>query len=51
MAKRIGSFIIFALLTFITIGIYPIYFYFTRTKERNELLAEILAELKSQPKA
>lgn len=45
MAKRLGNFIIFLLLTAITVGLYPLYFMVTMTKERNELLAEISQKL------
>jgi hypothetical protein len=44
MAKRIGNFIIFLLLSVVTFGMYPLFFMVTLTKERNELLAGILAE-------
>ncbi|NBV73112.1 DUF4234 domain-containing protein [bacterium] len=39
-------FIRFLLLTFITFGIYPLYFYVTRQEETNELLKEMLIELR-----
>ena len=45
MATRIGNFIIFALLTIVTAGLYPLYFMVTRTKERNELLEKVLIEV------
>lgn len=48
MAQRLGNFLIFVLLCIVTVGIYPLYFYVTRTQEQNELLAEILAELKNK---
>lgn len=45
MAQRLGNFIIFIILTIITVGLYPIYFSITYTKERNELLEKILVEV------
>jgi len=45
MATRIGNFLIFVLLSIITIGLYPIYFWVTLTKERNELLEKILIQV------
>jgi hypothetical protein len=38
MAMRLGNFVIFLLLTVITLGLYPFYFYVTRTQEQNDLL-------------
>jgi len=48
MAQRLGNFLIFVLLCVITLGIYPVYFYVTRTQEQNELLAEMLKELQKK---
>ena len=48
MAKRLGDFIIFVVLSVITLGFYPIYFWVTRTKERNDLLAEILVATRNR---
>ena len=48
MAKRLGNFVIFVVLTIITFGLYPFYFYMTRVQEQNELLRDILVELKTQ---
>ena len=45
MAARLGNFIIFLILTIITIGIYPLYFFVTRQQENTELLTEIRDEL------
>lgn len=39
-------FIRFLLLSLITFGIYPLYFYVTRQEETNELLKEMLIELR-----
>ncbi len=39
-------FIRFLLLSLITFGIYPLYFYVTRQEETNELLKEMLVELR-----
>ena len=38
MAQRLGNFVIFVLLCILTLGLYPIYFYVTRTQENSELL-------------
>lgn len=46
MAARLGNFIIFLILTVITLGIYPLYFFVTRQQETIELLKEIRDELK-----
>ena len=48
MAKRLGDFIIFVVLSVITFGFYPIYFWVTLTKERNDLLAEILVATRNR---
>lgn len=48
MAERIGNFVVFLVLTLITLGIYPLYFYVTRTQENIELLTEIRDELVDQ---
>jgi hypothetical protein len=45
MATRIGNFIVFLLLTLLTLGLYPLYFWITLTKERNELLEKILVQV------
>ena len=45
MAARLGNFIIFLILTVITLGIYPLYFFVTRQQENTELLKEIRDEL------
>ena len=41
-------FIKFLLLTLITFGTYPLYFYVTRQERTNELLQEILDKLKKK---
>ena len=41
-------FIKFLLLSLITFGIYPLYFYVTRQERTNELLEEILEKLKKK---
>ena len=46
MAGRLGNFIIFLILTVITLGIYPLYFFVTRQQENTDLLKEIRDELK-----
>ena len=45
MASRIGNFIIFLILSILTLGIYPLYFFVTRQQENTELLKEIRDEL------
>ena len=51
MAARIGNFIIFLILSLVTLGIYPLYFFVTRQQENTELLKEILDEIKKQNSA
>mgnify|MGYP001312968939 FL=1 len=46
MAARLGNFIIFLILTVITLGIYPLYFFVTRQQENTDWLKEIRDELK-----
>ena len=46
MTARLGNFIIFLILTVITLGIYPLYFFVTRQQENTDLLKEIRDELK-----
>ena len=41
-------FIKFLLLSLVTFGIYPLYFYVTRQEETNELLKEIIEQLKKR---
>ena len=50
MAERIGNFVVFLVLILITLGIYPLYFYVTRTQENISLLTEIRDELIDQRK-
>jgi len=45
MKNRIANFIVFLLLTLLTLGLYPVYFWITLTKERNELLEKILVQV------
>ena len=45
MAARLGNFIIFLILSVITLGIYPLYFFVTRQQDNTELLKEIRDEL------
>ena len=51
MAARIGNFIIFLILSLVTLGIYPLYCFVTRQQENTELLKEILDEIKKQNSA
>jgi len=48
MAARIGNFIIFLILSVLTLGIYPLYFFVTRQQENTELLKEIRDELQKR---
>ena len=48
MAARLGNFIIFLILTVITLGIYPLYFFVTRQQANTELLKEIRDELQKR---
>ena len=46
MLARLGNFLIFVVLTIITIGLYPLFFFVTRQQETVELLKDIKEELK-----
>jgi NADH:ubiquinone oxidoreductase subunit 4 (subunit M) len=46
VAARLGNFIIFLILTIITLGLYPLFFFVTRQQETVSLLTEIRDELK-----
>ena len=46
MPARLGNFLIFVVLTIITIGFYPLFFFVTRQQETVELLKDIKEELK-----
>ena len=46
MSARLGNFLIFVVLTIITIGLYPLFFFVTRQQETVELLKDIKEELK-----
>ena len=48
MASRLGNFISFLILTVITLGIYPLYFFVTRQQENTELLKEIIDALQQK---
>ncbi len=45
-AERIGHFVLFVVLTVITLGLYPLYFAITTTRENNVLLREIRDSLR-----
>ena len=45
MPARLGNFLIFVVLTIITIGLYPLFFFVTRQQETVELLKDIKEEL------
>jgi len=46
MPARLGNFLIFVVLTIITIGLYPLFFFVTIQQETVELLKDIKEELK-----
>ena len=46
MPARLVNFLIFVVLTIITIGLYPLFFFVTRQQETVELLKDIKEELK-----
>ena len=46
MPACLGNFLIFVVLTIITIGLYPLFFFVTRQQETVEILREINKELK-----
>ena len=46
MPARLENFLIFIVLTIITIGLYPLFFFVTRQQETVELLKDIKEELK-----
>ena len=46
MAARLGNFIIFLILSIISLGIYPLFFFVTRQQETVALLTEIRDGLK-----
>jgi len=46
MPARLGNFLIFVVLTIITLGLYPLFFFVTRQQETVELLKDIKEELK-----
>ena len=46
MPACLGNFLIFVVLTIITIGLYPLFFFVTRQQETVELLKDIKEELK-----
>ena len=48
MAARIGNFIIFLILSVLTLGIYHLYFFVTRQQENTELLKDIRGELQKR---
>lgn len=39
--SRLGQLVLFVILTFVTLGVYPLYFMITRWEEQNELLRKI----------
>ncbi len=50
IGDRIGRFLVFAVLSFITFGIYPVYFVVTRIEEQNVLLEQILSQARRNEK-
>jgi len=49
--NKILVFFRYALFSIITLGVYPFYFYVTRTELHTKLLSEILDELKKKMKS
>ena len=49
VGTRLGQFLLFILLTIVTIGLYPFYFWVSRMEETNRLLDDILVELRRAP--
>ncbi|MAS59286.1 MAG: hypothetical protein CMD42_06175 [Gammaproteobacteria bacterium] len=47
MPARLGYFLIFIILSIITLGLYPLFFFVTRQQETVEILREINKELKN----
>ncbi len=46
MSDRIRFFLVYILKTIFTFGLYPVYFHITRQQESNELLREIIENIK-----
>lgn len=47
-SEKFGHFMLFLLLSIVTVGIYPLYFYVYQSKENNALLKEIRDLLESK---
>lgn len=45
-SERLGSFLVFAAFTILTLGLYPMWFYVVRQEENNKLLKQIRDELR-----
>ncbi len=48
VGTRLGQFLLFILLSIITIGLYPLCFWVSRMEETNKLLDDILVELRRE---
>lgn len=48
---RIGNFVIYMLLTIITFGVYPLYYFFSRWDEQNDLLRQIAENTRAKAEA
>ena len=47
-SSRLGNFVIFIVLTVLTLGLYPIYFWITQMKTQTEMLVEIVRLLQKE---
>lgn len=47
MADRLTQFLLFIILTILTLGIYPLFFFVTRQQESVDILKDIKEELKT----
>ena len=47
-AEKFRHFLIFLLLSFVTFGLYPVYFMVSRQQEQNEILKEIRESLEAK---
>ena len=49
--ERLGHFVLFVVLTVVTLGVYPLYFMVSTTRENNQVLKEIRDILSSPARA
>lgn len=50
-SERLGHFVLFVVLTIVTLGVYPLYFMVSTTRENNQVLKEIRDILSSSARA